>query len=186
MVLRLGGMRFLHELHLLLKITDGRKLSGRYPAVCFPWCRSYIYMLTGNNFTYHFRALRLLVETVIQNTVQEANDDDDVISRLQYHAICSTTANVWAVGLIKPIFLITIFLHCLALPCLTLPCRGPLAPRGAVGVRRDGLPHQLSPVLPVVCHGLNLCEGFPGPLRDVVNPAIFRTATSSHAFDCSL
>ena len=74
----------------------------------------------------------------------------------------------------------------LALPCLTFPCRGPLAPRGAVGVRRDGLPHQLSPFLPVVCHGLNLCEGFPGPPRDVVNPAIFRTATSSHAFDCSL
>ena len=81
----------------------------------------YIYMLTGKNFTYNFRALRLLVETVIQNTVQEANDNDDVISRLQYHAICSTTANVWAVGLIKPIFLITIFLPCLALPCLALP-----------------------------------------------------------------
>ena len=34
-----------------------------------------------------------------------------------------------------------------------LPCLGHLAPRGAVGARHDGLPHQLSPLLPVVCHG---------------------------------
>ena len=34
--------------------------------------------------------LRLLVETVIQNTIQEANDDDgDLISRLRYHATSS-------------------------------------------------------------------------------------------------
>ena len=112
MVLRLGGMRFLHELHWLRKITDGRKWSGRYPAVCF--C-GVDHMLTGKNFTYNFRALRLLVEAVIQNTVQEANYDDDLISRLQYHATSSTTANVWAVGLIKPVFLIMVFLPCLAL-----------------------------------------------------------------------
>ena len=74
------------------------------------------HMLSGNNFTYNFRALRLLAETVIQNTVQEANDDDDdLISRLQYHATSSTTANFWAVGLIKPVFLIMIFLLCLDL-----------------------------------------------------------------------
>ena len=36
----------------------------------------------------------------------------------------------------------------LALPCLI----GPLAPRGAVGARHDGLPRQFSPLLPVVCH----------------------------------
>ena len=29
MVIRLGGMRFLHELHFLRKITDDRKWSGR-------------------------------------------------------------------------------------------------------------------------------------------------------------
>ena len=29
------------------------------------------HMLTGKNFTYNVRALRLLVETVIQNTVQK-------------------------------------------------------------------------------------------------------------------
>ena len=40
-----------------------------------------------------------------------------------------------------------------------LPC--PLAPRGVVGARRDGLPHQLFPLMPVVCHGLCLCERLP-------------------------
>ena len=41
-------------------------------------------------------------------------------------------------------------------------------------------------LLPVVCHGLSLSEGFAGPIRDVVNPALFRPAPSSTAFDCSL
>ena len=55
---------------------------------------------------------------------------------------------------------------------VTLPCLGALAPRGAVGARHDGLPRQFSPLLPVVCHGLSLSEGFAGPLRDVVDPAL--------------
>ena len=67
-----------------------------------------------------------------------------------------------------------------------MSCLGPLAPRGAVGAGHDGLPHQLSPLLPVVCHGLSLCEWYAGPLRDVVNLALFRPAPSSSAFDCSL
>ena len=70
--------------------------------------------------------------------------------------------------------------------CLALPCLGPLAPRGAVGARHDGLPRQFSPLLPVVCHGLSLSEGFAGPLCDVITPALFRPAPSSTAFDCSL
>ena len=50
-------------------------------------------MLTEKDCAHNFRALRLLVETVIQNTVQEANDDDaDLISSLRYHATSSTTA----------------------------------------------------------------------------------------------
>ena len=69
---------------------------------------------------------------------------------------------------------------------LALPCLGPLAPRRAVGARHDGLPRQFSPLLPVVCHGLSLSEGFAGPFRDVVDPALFRPASSSTAFDCSL
>ncbi len=69
---------------------------------------------------------------------------------------------------------------------LALPCVGPLAPRRAVGARNDGLPRQFSPLLPVVCHGLSRSEGFAGPLRDVVDPALFRPASSSTALDCSL
>ena len=69
---------------------------------------------------------------------------------------------------------------------LHVPCLGPLAPRGAVGARHDGLPRQFSPLLPVVCHGLSLSEGFAGPLRDVITPALFRHAPSSTAFDCTL
>ena len=64
--------------------------------------------------------------------------------------------------------------------------RGPLAPRRALGARHDGLPRQFSPLLPVVRHGLSLSEGFAGPLRDVVAPALFRPAPSSTAFGCSL
>ena len=67
-----------------------------------------------------------------------------------------------------------------------LPCLGPLASRRAVGAPHDGLPRQFSPLLPVVCHGLSLSEGFAGPLRDVVDPSLFRPASSSTAFDCSL
>ena len=48
--------------------------------------------------------------------------------------------------------------HASYLPCL-LPCLGPLAPRGAIGARHDGLPRQFSPLLPVVCDGLSLSEG---------------------------
>ena len=54
--------------------------------------------------------MRLLVETVIQNTVQEANgDDDDLISRLRYHVTSRTTAKFWADGLVKPAFFVMIF-----------------------------------------------------------------------------
>ena len=63
---------------------------------------------------------------------------------------------------------------------------GHLAPRGAVGARHDRLPPQLSPLLPVVCHGLCLCGGFAGPLRDVVNLLLFRPTPSSLSFDCSV
>ena len=69
---------------------------------------------------------------------------------------------------------------------MALPCLGPLAPRAAVGARHDGLPRQFSPLLPDVCHGLSLSEGFAGPLCDVITPALFRPAPSSTAFDCSL
>ena len=69
---------------------------------------------------------------------------------------------------------------------LALPCLGPLAPRGAVGARHDGHPRQFSPLLPVVCHGLSRSEGFAGPLRDVVNPSLFRPTPFSTAFHCFL
>ena len=54
-----------------------------------------------------------------------------------------------------------------------LPCLGYLARRGAIGARHDGLPHQFSPLLPVVCHGWSLCEGFAGPLSDVGQSSSF-------------
>ena len=44
------------------------------------------HMFTGNKFPQNFLALRLLVETVIQNTVQESNDDVDMISCYESHA----------------------------------------------------------------------------------------------------
>ena len=53
---------------------------------------------------------------------------------------------------------------------------GPLAPRGAVGARHGALPRQFSPLLPIVCQGLRLREGFASTLRDVVSPPLFRPA----------
>ena len=53
-----------------------------------------------------------------------------------------------------------------ACACFVSTCLGPLAPRGAVGARHDGLPHQLVLLLPVVRHSLSLCKGFAGPLPD--------------------
>ena len=38
--------------------------------------------------------------------------------------------------------------------CMPCPALVPLAPRGAVVARHDVLPHQLSPLLPVVCPDL--------------------------------
>ena len=43
------------------------------------------HLFTGNKCPHNVRALRLLVETVIQNTVQEANDHHDQIQRNKTH-----------------------------------------------------------------------------------------------------
>ena len=43
-------------------------------------------MFTGQKRPHNVRALTLLVETVIQKTIQEANDGDDLMSCLEYHA----------------------------------------------------------------------------------------------------
>ena len=40
-------------------------------------------------------------------------------------------------------------MHQACIMYLALPCFGPLAPRGAVWARHDGLPHQLCPLLPL-------------------------------------
>ena len=69
--------------------------------------------------------------------------------------------------------------------CLTLSRLGPLHPRSAVGARHGEFPHPLCPLLSVVSNGLSLCEGFAGPLRDVVSPPLFQPAPSLLAFDCS-
>ena len=41
---------------------------------------------------------------------------------------------------------------------LALPCLGPLAPRGAVGARHDGLPSSLHSYRLIVCHSLSLSD----------------------------
>ena len=68
------------ELHLLCQITDGR--SGLVDILS---CAFGIvdHMFTGNKCPHNYRALRLVVEIVIQNTVHEANDYVDMISCLE-------------------------------------------------------------------------------------------------------
>ena len=63
------------------------------------------HMMTGKKYPQNIRALRLLVETVIEKTVHETNDDDDLISCLESNARSSRTAKLWVDGLIKPVFL---------------------------------------------------------------------------------
>ena len=67
------------------------------------------HMMTGKKYPQNFRALRLLVEAVIEKTVQETNDDDDLMSCLECHARSSRTAKLWVDGLIKPVFLMMLF-----------------------------------------------------------------------------
>ena len=69
------------ELHWLCQITDGRKW---YPVSCA--FGGVDHMFTGNKCPQNVRALRPLVETVIQNTVHEGNGDVDMISCLESHA----------------------------------------------------------------------------------------------------
>ena len=59
---------------------------------------------------------------------------------------------------------------------IALPYLGHSDPRGAVGVPHDGLLHQLSPLLPVVCHGLSLCCGLADPLHDIFSPLLLQPA----------
>ena len=54
--------------------------------------------MTGKTYPQNFRALRLLVEAVFE-TVQETNDDDDLMSCLECHARSSRTAKLWVDGL---------------------------------------------------------------------------------------
>ena len=52
------------------------------------------HMMTGKKYPHNFRSLRLLVEAVIEKTVQETNDDDDLMSCLECHARSSRTAKL--------------------------------------------------------------------------------------------
>ena len=67
------------------------------------------HMMTGKKYPQNSRELRLLVEAVIEKTVQETNDDDDLMSCLECHARSSRTAKLWVDGVIKPVFLMMLF-----------------------------------------------------------------------------
>ena len=67
------------------------------------------HMMTGKKYPQNVRSLRLLVEAVIEKTVQETKDDDDLMSCLECHARSSRTTKLWVDGLIKPVFLMMLF-----------------------------------------------------------------------------
>ena len=80
MVQHIGGMHFLVSfIGCVRSLVAG---SGILPCAF----GGVDYMFTGNKCPQNVRVLRLLVETVIQNTVHEANDDVDMISCLEFHA----------------------------------------------------------------------------------------------------
>ena len=74
MALRLDGMRF------LVSFTDcvGSLMteSGLVDTMSCAF-RGVDHNVYLNKFPHNFRALRLVIETVIQNTIQKANNDDD-------------------------------------------------------------------------------------------------------------
>ena len=82
MVQHHGGMHF-----LMSSIGCVRSLMAESGLVDILSCAfgDVDHMFTGNKCPHNFRALRLLVDTVIQNTAQEANDDDDKIQRKKIH-----------------------------------------------------------------------------------------------------
>ena len=78
MVQHFGGMHFLMSF-----IGCVRSLMAESGLVDILSCAfgGVYHMFTGNKCPHNFRALRLLVDTVIHNTVQEAIDGDDKIQR---------------------------------------------------------------------------------------------------------
>ena len=83
MVQHLGGMHFLVSFIGFVRSLMAER--GLVDVLSCAFC-GVDHMFTGNKCPHNFRALRLILEAVIQNTVHEANDYVDMISCIESQA----------------------------------------------------------------------------------------------------
>ena len=69
--------------------------------------------------------------------------------------------------------------HTAIVLCIGLPWIGLLAPRGDVGARHDGFPHELYPILLCAMAWVSAKDLPVGSIHDVVNPPLFLSAPFS-------
>ena len=67
-------------------------------------------ILTGKNFPQNTRALRIVVEQVLQQILCEVNTFDELMQELKARASKSRTAKHWVENLILPALLMLIFI----------------------------------------------------------------------------
>ena len=68
-------------------------------------------MLTGKKFPQNTRALRLVVEEILRDTLNSVNSYQDLLDELFTKAEASRTSKHWVNNLILPVFLIMIFVR---------------------------------------------------------------------------
>ena len=91
-VLRLGGMHFIMNFigcvgTLMADTGLSKVMECAFGGVA--------HMLNGKRFPQNFRALRMVVEELLRNMVQEIDDPNDLMSTLQDKAAESKTTKLW-------------------------------------------------------------------------------------------
>ena len=66
-------------------------------------------MLSGKRFPQNVRALRMVVEELLRETLSNDEGQDDPMERLDTQAALSTTTKLWVDNLIKPVLIMMIF-----------------------------------------------------------------------------
>lgn len=68
-------------------------------------------MLTGKKFPQNFRALRIVTEELLWNTVQGLESHEDIMQVLDSRASRSRTTKLWFENLIKPVLITMLFVR---------------------------------------------------------------------------
>ena len=68
-------------------------------------------MLSGKRFPQNVRALRMVVEELLRETLSSDEGQDDPMERLDTQAALSTTTKLWVDNLTKPVLIMMIFVR---------------------------------------------------------------------------